>query len=304
VQTGYVYDLYHANTPGGVMGVRGDSSGVVSNFNDNKNGTVSDATTGLMWQQNSSPQAMNWQQSLAYCENLELAGFSDWRLPNVHELQSIVDYTRYNPSINTGYFPSTEPTFYYSSTTKNENPDNAWTVTFNYGFVDYYFGGTKDTAYYSRCVRSIATGIKHVSVDFKPGSCPNPIGFADNKGVMPFAIMGTTEFDITQIEPVSIRITREGMDTEVVPIRWSYEDVATPFEGEMCDCHELKGDGYMDMLMKVYTHDLVYNLKLQEVTGDTIPLTVTGKLKDEFGGTLIEGKDCVKVLKAVLKGKK
>ena len=161
-----------------------------------------------------------------------------------------------------------------------------------------------------------------VSVDIKPGSCPNPIGFAGNRGVVPFAIMGTTDFDITQIDPESIRITREGVDAEVTPIRWSYEDVAAPFEGELCDCDSQEHDGdcdsqehdgdcdsrehdgQTDLLMKVYKYDLVYNLKLQEVAGETIPLTVTGKLKDEFGSTSIKGQDCVRVLKAVLKGNK
>jgi hypothetical protein len=84
---------------------------------------------------------------------MDFAGYSDWRLPNAHELQSIVDNTRYNPSINTDYFPSTASTYYYTSTTKNSNTAKAWTVMFDYGFVDYYFGGTKDTAYYARCVR-------------------------------------------------------------------------------------------------------------------------------------------------------
>jgi len=141
-----------------------------------------------------------------------------------------------------------------------------------------------------------------VNIDIKPGSCPNPIGFADNKGVVSFAIMGTTDFDITQIDPASIRITREGVDAEVAPIRLSYEDVATPYtDDEACQCHELIGDGYIDLSMKGYKHDLVYNLRLQEVAGETIPLIVTGKLKDEFGGTAIEGKDCVWVLKSVLK---
>ena len=139
-----------------------------------------------------------------------------------------------------------------------------------------------------------------VSVDIKPGSCPNPIGFADNKGVVSFAIMGTTEFDITQIDPESIRITREGTPGEAEPIRWNYSDVATPFEGELCDCHWLKGDGIMDLSMKVYGKDLVDVLQLKDVAGQTVELTVTGKMKDEFGGTPIIGKDCVRVLKTVL----
>ena len=142
-----------------------------------------------------------------------------------------------------------------------------------------------------------------VSIDIKPGSCPNPIGNGDNNGVMPFAIMGTTDFDITQIDPESIRITREGVDDEVAPIRWSYEDVATPFEGELCDCHCLKGDGIMDLSMKVYRNELVDILDLQELAGQTVELTITGNLMDEFGGTPIVGEDCVKVLKSVSKEK-
>ena len=153
VQNGYVYNFCHPGSPGGVMGVRGDSSGVANNFINNKNGSVSDTITALMWQQDSSPQTMNWQQSLAYCENLELAGYTDWRLPNVHELQSIVDTKRYNPSINTDYFPSTTPTYYYTSSTMNNKTAKAWTVMFDYGFVNYYFGDNKPAAYYARCVR-------------------------------------------------------------------------------------------------------------------------------------------------------
>jgi len=139
-----------------------------------------------------------------------------------------------------------------------------------------------------------------IAVDFKPGSCPNPIGFADNKGLMPFAIMGNTGFDITQIDPASIRISRDGVADEVKPIKWNYNDVATPFEGELCDCHELMVDGYMDLSMNVYRKDLVEILRLQEVAGQTLSLIVTGKLKDEFGGTPIKGQDCVRVLKTVL----
>jgi len=46
-----------------------------------------------------------------------------------------------------------------------------------------------------------------------------------------------------------------------------YEDAATPFEGELCDCHWPKGEGNIDLSMKVSKHDLVYNLRLHEVAG-------------------------------------
>ena len=88
-------------------------------FIDNGDGTVSDTTTGLMWQKATAPGTYTWQQALAYCENLVLpaGGYSDWRLPDRNELQSLVDYSRYNPAINTTYFPNTVASYYWSSTT-------------------------------------------------------------------------------------------------------------------------------------------------------------------------------------------
>ncbi len=80
-------------------------------FVDNEDGTVTDTCTGLMWQQDSfdlsgdgvvtNPgDGVAWSEALAYCENLVVAGHDDWRLPNVRELQSIVDYGRYGTSID------------------------------------------------------------------------------------------------------------------------------------------------------------------------------------------------------------
>ncbi|NOR76050.1 MAG: DUF1566 domain-containing protein [Draconibacterium sp.] len=74
--------------------VRGNFEYGKNNFINNKNGTVTDLATGLMWQQTDNGQTYNWQTALEYAENMELAGHSDWRLPNPKELQSIVDYTR------------------------------------------------------------------------------------------------------------------------------------------------------------------------------------------------------------------
>jgi len=73
--------------------VRGNAYGE-NQFVDNGDGTITDKTTGLTWMQVDSGRAMNWQEALAYAENLEYAGYGDWRLPNAKELQSIVDYSR------------------------------------------------------------------------------------------------------------------------------------------------------------------------------------------------------------------
>jgi hypothetical protein len=58
---------------------------------DNGNGTVTDTGSGLMWQKATAPGTYTWQAALSYCENLSLAGHSDWRLPNRNELESLVD---------------------------------------------------------------------------------------------------------------------------------------------------------------------------------------------------------------------
>jgi hypothetical protein len=74
--------------------VRGNPEYGKNNFVDNGDGTISDLATGLMWQQSDDGIARDWGEALEYAENLNFADYSDWRLPNTKELQSIVDYTR------------------------------------------------------------------------------------------------------------------------------------------------------------------------------------------------------------------
>lgn len=74
--------------------VRGNTSYGKNNFVDNGNETITDNATGLTWMKSDSSEGKNWEEALNYCENLSLAGASDWRLPNTKELQGIVDYSR------------------------------------------------------------------------------------------------------------------------------------------------------------------------------------------------------------------
>ncbi len=91
-------------------------------FIDNKDGTVIDQMSGLQWQKSDDGITRNWQQALKYCQNLKLGGFEDWRLPAIKELQSIVDYTKWNPAINNSYLNITDKTaWFWSSTTSGEN---------------------------------------------------------------------------------------------------------------------------------------------------------------------------------------
>jgi hypothetical protein len=134
-----------------------------------------------------------------------------------------------------------------------------------------------------------------ITIDIKPGSCPNPLN-VKSKGVLPVAVLGSEDFDVSTIDPASIRLSREGVEGEIPPLRWSYKDIGTPFEGELCDCHALNGDGYIDLSLKFDIQELITTLELGEVIGNTLPLTLTGNLKEEFGGTRIKGEDCVRVL--------
>jgi len=133
--------------------VRGGPSGSLGNLVINGDGTITDTTTGLMWQQATAPGTYTWEQALTYCENLTLpsGGYSDWRLPNRNELQSIVDYNRYNPSIDTAVFPGTVVSYYWSSTTDAIYSGHAWSVSFSSGNVYDYF--TKSVNLYVRAVR-------------------------------------------------------------------------------------------------------------------------------------------------------
>ena len=140
-----------------------------------------------------------------------------------------------------------------------------------------------------------------VFVDIKPGSCPNPLN-TGSKGVLPVAIAGTVDFDVTMIDPASVRLLANP-DADppfegVAPLRWSYEDVATPYEGEFVDaysCHEMNGDGYMDLTLKFKEQEVA--AALGDVSdGDVIIIVLTGSLTEENGGTPIIGADVVKII--------
>ncbi len=102
-------------------------------YADNGDGTVTDTSTGLMWQQQACSSTQTWEQALAYCEGLNLGGHTDWRLPTIKELRSLVDYSRYNPAINTTYFPNAAASWYWSSTTGAHGTYFAWVVGFGLG---------------------------------------------------------------------------------------------------------------------------------------------------------------------------
>lgn len=134
-----------------------------------------------------------------------------------------------------------------------------------------------------------------VPLDIKPGSCPNPLNVKSN-GVLPVAIVGTEDLDVTQIDPTSVRLAG------VAPIRSGYEDVSEPYyfledEPSIYDCSEYGADGMMDLTLKFKTQEIV-NALGEVDDGDVVILQVTGVLDD---GTELVGEDAIVIVK---KGKK
>jgi len=114
--------------------VRGNSEYGINDFQDNGDSTITDNATGLMWMQYDNVEGILWEDALSYAESFDFAGYSDWRLPDIKELQSIVDYTRSpettsSPAIDplfnctqiTNEAGNTDYAYYWSSTTHANN---------------------------------------------------------------------------------------------------------------------------------------------------------------------------------------
>ena len=143
-------------------------------LSDNGNGTVSDLNTGLMWQQTPSSADYTWQEAVDYCNNLELEGYSDWRIPSAKELFSISNFSSGWPYINTGYFILAS-----GQITKDEQ---YWTS-------NYYVGVTVEGGSNS------AFGVNHVTGHIKAYSA-NSGGLVGGKYVRAVrgSIYGTNSF--------------------------------------------------------------------------------------------------------------
>lgn len=96
--------------------------------------TALDIGTGLTWQRVTDGVERDWDTAQAYCANLVLGGSSDWRLPTITELATIVDESRSEPAIDMNVFPGTPPQAnFWTSTTSAANAAQAWGIYFYYG---------------------------------------------------------------------------------------------------------------------------------------------------------------------------
>jgi hypothetical protein len=112
--------------------------------------TVLDTETDLLWQRAVPASFYTWSGALAYCEGLSLGGFSDWRLPNIKELQTLVDDREYSPAIDTTAFPATPLSYFWSSSPFANNATSAWVVWADDGHT---YTWTMTNVNRVRCVR-------------------------------------------------------------------------------------------------------------------------------------------------------
>jgi len=132
-------------------------------YTNHGDGTVTDTRTGLMWKQcaeglsgadcqTGTMESFNWADALAHAEVSTFADHTNWRLPNVNELFSLVEDCQGYPAINTTLFPNT-PVYssnFWSGSPYARNLDRAWNVFFSNGVVDH---GTRNSSFRVRLVR-------------------------------------------------------------------------------------------------------------------------------------------------------
>ncbi|MCP4696464.1 MAG: DUF1566 domain-containing protein, partial [Gammaproteobacteria bacterium] len=127
-------------------------------FADNGDGTVTDPSTSLVWQQTDNGVYRTINEAGAYCANLTLGSYSDWRLPEIGELSTLANYDLYDPAIDTVAFPDMPSSLYrfvfsgyslsysgfaaltyWSGSAALTHPNKAWwIVSFDSGRVDAY----------------------------------------------------------------------------------------------------------------------------------------------------------------------
>ena len=154
---------------------------------------VTDNITGLMWQgcaaglsgpacTTGGVYVKTWADAMTYCDGLSWGGYSDWRLPDYHELPSIVDLGTHDPSIDGTAFPATPATLFWSSSVFNGGHSDRWYVGFDRG---YLYPENQIEVLYARCVRSgpsaIGSSTRFVRSEPAPIAAPEEFVTTDRK---------------------------------------------------------------------------------------------------------------------------
>lgn len=139
-------------------------NGAQAAFTVNNDGTATDSATGLTWMRCSMGQTWTgstcsgtagtytFNQANALTGTVPWANQNDWRVPNIRELQTIVDRAVYSPAINSSAFPNTPSSVFWSGSPSASYSDLAWVVNFSSGYANYG-GAFRSNSYSVRLVR-------------------------------------------------------------------------------------------------------------------------------------------------------
>ena len=155
--------------------------------------TVKDENTGLIWTTSTidfnnngnidEGDQVNWQTALAKATQYSVDGYTDWRLPNRNELQTILDYSRKLPAVKS-FFVSNTPNIdgsYYWSSTIASSPDKAWSTNLGQGGVSEARGKADDAnKCYVRLVRSIPDDSRLFTLRITGANGINQVTIHDN----------------------------------------------------------------------------------------------------------------------------
>jgi hypothetical protein len=115
-----------------------------------KNGGIFDRQTDLTWQKKPSSDKFTYQEAIKHCEDLYDDGYSDWELPSIDALKSLVDYKQDNSAIATGLISVKLNDYYWSETKHAEYSSNAWELLFKNGNDNW---NNQSFDFYALCVR-------------------------------------------------------------------------------------------------------------------------------------------------------
>ena len=127
-----------------------------------------------------------------------------------------------------------------------------------------------------------------------PGVCPNDYD-RNSCQLLPVAVLGSEGFDVTHIQWSTVKLWLEGCTGgPVEPHSICLADVGTPFVGgAACDCHDLNGDGRLDLVARFNRNQVNQRLHLASVpVGTVLRLVVSGRLCD---GCKFVAEDCIVV---------
>lgn len=198
---------------------------IPNHFTDNGNGTITDYLTNLVWQKEPNTNAVSWENALLYANNLILENDSDWRIPNIKELQSLNDEGFVSPSVNTNIFSNMGVKKYWSSTTQQNQVANAWYWNTQFGITSY---DQKINSNYLICVRT-KTSNSSTSINANESKkielliFPNP---ADNKVNFVFNNFHKTPIKITVYNSLNQNVWEQKSEiVEMNSLEWNTENM-------------------------------------------------------------------------------